>query len=246
MTDQLKSQLAATHKELEKIKAEYAEFVYIISHDLQAPLRQIEGFVDLLSLRHDDDLDDKSKRHLALIVDGSNKAKKLLNALVEYSRLNTLRSPFISINCNELMEEVSLELSSLIELNNVTITYPKLPNIVGDKDQIFQLFYHLIHNAITYQNTENPPQINIDFKDKISCWEFSIQDNGIGIKDKLTEKIFKVLRRAVSDKHYPGMGMGLALSKKILELHGGDIRVESKIESGSTFYFTLPKEHNYD
>jgi len=250
MAHGLKQQLANTQKELEALKAEYNEFVYIVSHDLKAPLRQIEGFVEILSDKHTDDFDDKSKRHLDMISNGSNKASKLLDALVGYSRLNTQDTPFELIDFTALIAEATLQLLPLIESHNVKITLPdllKTPNsihIMGDKNQLTQLFYHVIHNAITYRNQGAPSEVVVGIEDKKDYWQLSINDNGIGIRENLTEKIFKVLRRGVSDKVYPGLGMGLALSSKILQRHNGNIWVESEKNIGSTFYFTLPKALN--
>ncbi|MBL4629621.1 MAG: hypothetical protein JKY14_00110 [Paraglaciecola sp.] len=241
MSDKLVEKLASTQQELDVLKAEYQEFVYIVSHDLKAPLRQISGFTEMIAEKYAESIDDKSKRHVELILRGSEKANQILQVLTDYSRLNTLSEPFTGIDCNVTVEDIKQQLADLIEHSGAEITVVDLPEIVGDQAQISQVFYHLIHNALYYQHPENKPKIVIEAKEFTHLWQFCIRDNGIGIPVNLTEKIFKVLRRAVPDKKYLGMGVGLAIAKKILARHGGELWLAKPHEVGSSFYFTLPK-----
>lgn len=232
-------QLKRTQKELEDIKAEYHEFAYVVSHDLGAPFRTIKGFAGIIAKSHEDSFDEKTKRHFDLIVKGAEQGKKILEALLEFSRLNTKAEPFTEVDCNTVLSEVMTELADSIQTSNAQIEISDLPTIAADKQQITQVFYHLLKNALTYQAEDNQPHITINSQKKEHDWEFCIKDNGIGIQSNLTEKIFKVLRRAVGEDEYPGAGMGLAIAKKILQRHGGDIRVETEKGAGAAFYFTL-------
>jgi light-regulated signal transduction histidine kinase (bacteriophytochrome) len=242
MSKKLEERLADTQKELNELKAEYQEFVYVVSHDLNASLRQITGFSEIIANKYSETFEDKSRRHLALILSGSAKAKQLLDALTDYSRLNTRAECFTSINCEEIIEKVKQQLSERLNSRNAKIIFPALPVIIGDKTQIYQLFYHLIHNALHYQEPENKPKIEIEVTEQIHHWQFCIKDNGIGVPTNLTEKIFTVLRRAVSDKKFAGIGMGLAIAKKVLHRHHGEIWVDKHTKHGSSFYFTIAKE----
>lgn len=245
MSTELESQLKKAQKDLAVLKAEYEEFVYIVSHDLGAPLRQIEGFVEIVTSKHADSFDDKTKRHFELIYDGANKAQQLLEATRRYSRINTVVEPYTSLNLNSVMKVVQENLLPLINKTGALITIDNLPTIIGDMAQVTLAFECLIHNALTYQPPENQPKIAITVADKGDRWQLCIRDNGIGISNNLAEKIFKMLRRGVSDKKYPGMGMGLALTKKVLQKHQGHIWLELDNESGAVFNFTIAKDLPY-
>lgn len=241
MSVKIDKKLDKTLQELVALKEEYEEFVYIISHDLSAPLRQVEGFAEMIVSKHADSFDDKTKRHFELIQSGSNQAKLILEAMTNYSRLNTVTEPFSLLDLNTLMGDIKSELSSLFENVDSTITFNHLPTIVGEEKKIAQVFKHLLHNALTYRSLEQACKINIEVVEQQHCWQFCVTDNGIGIAENLQKKIFKVLKRGTSNKKYPGIGMGLALAKKVLQLHHGSIWVESEKDIGSAFYFTIKK-----
>lgn len=242
MSTLLAKQLAETQQELSALKAEYEEFAYIVSHDLSAPLRQIEGFIELVVANNSDNFDDKTKRHIELVLGGSAQAKRLLEALVGYSRINTTTEPYVLLDANKIVTDAKDFLSAMIAETNAVIHCENLPNIIGRELQMTQVFSHLLHNALLYQLPNNHPDITIDVMEMDDTWQFCIKDNGIGVSIKRTEKIFKVLRRAVSEKKYAGMGMGLAIAKKILQNHQGNIWLESEEGIGSSFYFTIAKD----
>jgi light-regulated signal transduction histidine kinase (bacteriophytochrome) len=245
MSAKLERQLAKAYEDLAMLKTEYEEFIYIVSHDLSAPLRQIEGFADIIASKHVDSFDDKTKRHFELITDGSNKVKELLDAIKRYSRINTAVQSFTLVDLNKLTAVVKENLSTLINEKEALITVEHLPSVVGDLKQITLVFECLIHNSLTYQALDNIPKINLSVVDSGADWTFCLNDNGIGVAKGLTEKIFKVLRRGVPDKKYAGMGMGLAVAKKILQKHQGHIWLGSEDESGASFYFTIAKDLPY-
>jgi light-regulated signal transduction histidine kinase (bacteriophytochrome) len=246
MTTKLESQLDKTNQELAALKAEYEEFVYIVSHDLSAPLRQVEGFADIVVSKHADSFDEKTKRHFDLIYDGSAQATQILDAIKNYSRINTRVKPFVLLDSNKIVAQAMNSLSSLITATDASITCAHLPAIIGDSEQIQILFECLIENALTYQLPDNKPVIVISATDDDDFWQFCISDNGIGVAENLTEKIFKVLRRGVSSKKYPGLGMGLAITKKILQKHQGNISVALKKEEGAAFSFQIAKDLPYE
>jgi light-regulated signal transduction histidine kinase (bacteriophytochrome) len=195
----------------------------------------------MLADKNAQSFDDKSKRHIDFIIRGSEKANQLLDALVDYSPLNTQAEPYTVIDCNLVVEEIKQQLAVLIERSGAEITTTNLPEVLGDPAQISKVFYHLIHNALHYQVLGNKPLVVIDLEEQAQLWPFCVKDNGIGIPVNLSEKIFKVLSRAVSDKKFSGMGMGLNIAKKILARHGGSLWLAEPQGLGSSFYFTLPK-----
>ena len=242
MSAKLENELDKVKQELAELKAEYEEFVYIVSHDISAPLRQIESFSEIIVSKHGDSFDEKTKRHFELINNGSTQATQIMNAIKSYSRLNTRAKPFTSFNSNNIVAKALDNLSSLITKTGASITCADLPTIIGDEEQVSLLFKCLIENAITYQLPGNKPVISVSASDDKHYWHFRITDNGIGVPENLTEKIFKVLRRGVSSKKYPGLGMGLAIAKKILQKHHGDISVALNNDQGAAFSFKIAKD----
>lgn len=228
-------------KDLEELRNEYEEFVYTVSHDLIAPFRQIEGFLELLSKNSKDSLDEKGEKYLNLSLKGAAKGKGILKSLVAYSRLNNSSEPFTSIDLNTVFEEARESLSSTIDEKKAKISSSLLPSINADKEQLYLLFFHLLQNALIYQDINKTPEITLTFEEGNNEWIFELKDNGIGIAKNLWEKIFKPLRRAVSDEIYPGLGMGLTITAKILKKHQGSIWIESIKGEGSSFFFTLPR-----
>jgi len=244
----LHSQLAETQRELAKVKAdltqlkaEYQEFVYIISHDLSAPLRQIEGFSEMVLERHKDDFDDKSKRHFDFILKAGHSIRNILDDLTGYSRIIKRDEPFTDIDLNVIISSNLAELSSVIESSSASITIDTMPIVKGDEELISQMFYHLIHNALHYQLPTTPANITLSVDELDNFWQFCITDDGIGIPENIHEKIFKMFRRGVSEKKYTGAGVGLTYVQKILTKHQGSIWLKSEKGIGSSFYFTLRK-----
>lgn len=238
----IENKLAKAQEELNVLKAEYEEYAYVVSHDLIAPLRQIEGFSNIIYAKHADQFDDKTKRHFDLIVSGAEKGKDILDALLDYSKLNTPAKPFSPVDSKQIIDGVTNKLTSMIEESSADISCVDTPLVIGDSAQLHQVFYHLIHNALHYQYPGKSPTVSIDARETEDHWQFCINDNGIGIPDHLTEKVFTILRRAVTDKEYSGIGMGLAIAKKIVQCHGGRLWVVTKKNAGSSFYFTIAKE----
>ncbi len=242
----IEQQLARVARELEELREEYHDFAYAVSHDLSGPMRAIEGFSAIIAEDHAEDFDEATQKHFDYIIANADEAQKILAALLEYAYLNTRKLPFKECNFNEIFNNVKESLSVLIEDNQAQIQCNTLPTTFADKNQMNQLFFHLLQNALLYQKNDgtSSPEVDINCKERKEHWEFSIKDNGIGIKENQIDRIFKPLRRAVSSKKYTGIGMGLAIAKKILQHHQGKIWVDSIPDEGTTFYFTISKHLN--
>jgi PAS domain S-box-containing protein len=241
ITDRKKTEIELKMKseELTRSNAELEQFAYVASHDLQEPLRMVTSYVQLLEKRYRDKLDQDANEFIAFAVDGSNRMRTLIQSLLEYSRVNRIK-PFEPVNINEVMEVVLHDLREPILKTNATVKVEELPRIVGDHTLIGQLFQNLISNAIKFKG-DHPPEIIISGKDNGNDYLFSVSDNGIGIDKEYSKKIFVIFQRLHTKDKYPGTGIGLAICKKIVERHGGEIWMESEPGKGSTFYFTISK-----
>ncbi len=235
---QAESQLELTLKQLRRSNSELEQFTYIASHDLQEPLRMICSFLQLLQRRYEYQLDADADEFIEFAVDGANRMHDLIENLLEFSEVTTEGKKFNNVDMKNVLEETLNNLAISIRENNATITYGKLPVLKADYKQMIQLFENLIGNAIKYRN-KNSPQINISARKEDRKWIFSIKDNGIGIDPKYSDRIFKIFKRLHSNNKYEGTGIGLAISKRIVERHGGNMWVDSKSGEGSTFYFTI-------
>lgn len=224
--------------ELERKNKELEQFAYVASHDLQEPLRTISSFVDLFSNRYKGQVDDEADKMLSYIVQASDRMKILIKDLLDYSRLGRTKD-LKEFNCNELVNEVLLDLQTLINNTNTTITVNELPVIKGYPTEMKLLFQNLISNSIKFKKENVDPAISITAQQENGFWKFSVQDNGIGIEEKYKERIFVIFQRLHTRSKFEGSGIGLAHCKKIVELHDGNIWVESTPGEGSTFYFTI-------
>lgn len=236
-----KLELEKLSQNLEKQTAEMNQFTYIVSHDLQAPLRMVTGFLELLEKKYGDKLDESAKQYIDYSVKGSVKMKRLIFDLLEYSRLNTIEHETEDVDLNEILDNVKPKLVKQIEESGATIEYAALPVVSGYKKQIEQLLQHLLDNALKFRNGQKPV-ISISTREEENRWEIGIRDNGIGIDPAFADKIFQVFRRLHTDESvYKGTGIGLAICKKIIDIHQGKIWVKSAKNEGSTFIFSLPK-----
>ncbi len=224
-------------EELKRSNAELEQFAYIASHDLQEPLRMITSYVQLLEKNYKDKLDGDANDFINFAVDGANRMRTLIYSLLEYSRTNRIKA-FEYLNLNDVLKEIMRDLTVSIKESNAKIISTELPVIYGDRVLIYQLFFNLIANAIKFRS-ESQPKIHITWKREADKYLFSIKDNGIGIKAEYFEKIFVIFQRLNSKAKYAGTGIGLAICKKIVERHEGEIWVESELNKGSNFYFTF-------
>jgi PAS domain S-box-containing protein len=242
LLEELNSTLSVKAEELENSNKELERFAYIASHDLQEPLRMVSSFLELLEKKYGDQLDAQAKKYIYFARDGSYRMKKLILDLLDYSRIGSEKDKFQMVDVSSIIKEIEKIYQVSFKENNASLAYDKLPVIIGIKNQIHQLFQNIIGNAIKYKNNRGDnPLIKINYKEDEDKWLFSIEDNGIGIEPKFLNKIFILFQRLHSKQEYSGTGIGLAISKKIIEKHGGKIWVESVHEAGSTFYFSISK-----
>jgi two-component system, chemotaxis family, sensor kinase Cph1 len=235
-------ELERAMKELERSNKELSQFAYVASHDLKEPLRMITSFLQLLQKRYSADLDEDANDFIDFAVNGSKRLDAMINDLLEYSRIGSQERKFEYLQSEKILETVLINLKQLIERTNASITHDPLPLIFANEQMMIQLFQNLIGNAIKYHGKENP-EIHISAESGEDEYIFSIKDNGIGIDPKHLEKIFTIFQRLHSRDEYDGTGIGLAISKRILQKHNGEIWAESELGKGSTFYFTLPNRN---
>jgi len=225
-------------KELEHKNKELEQFAYVASHDLQEPLRTISSFVGLLQKQFSDQADEKTQKYMQFITGATDRMKVLIHDLLEYSRIGR-KKEFATIDCNELVQEVVSDLHHAIEQSGAQITWDELPRINGYRTEMKQILQNLITNSIKFRKKDTPLQIHVQATKKEEHWEFSVRDNGIGIDPKHSERIFVIFQRLHTRTEYEGSGIGLSNCRKIAELHGGKIWVNSQPGEGSTFSFTV-------
>jgi PAS domain S-box-containing protein len=236
---QLLEQETRQRQELVRSNTELQQFAYIASHDLQEPLRMVTSYLQLLERRYKGKLDANADDFIHFAVDGASRMKALIHDLLTYSRVGTHGKAFEPTDCMEVIQRSIANLKVAIEESQATVTYDVLPTVHGDAVQLTQLFQNLMSNAIKFRAAA-PPTIHIRAELRDREWVISVQDNGIGIEPQYSEQIFVIFQRLHRRTDYSGTGIGLAVCKKIVERHGGRIWVQSELDQGATFYFTLP------
>lgn len=231
--------LAATNLELKRSNEDLERFAYVISHDLQEPLRAVTSYAQLLTRMYADKLDDKGRKFIDHISAGAERMRVLINGLLELSRLSTEPPKLRPIDCGRIVEQVLASLEILRHETGARVTTDPLPTVIGNPIHLTQLFLNLISNGIKFRG-EQTPHVHIGARREGKEWVVSVEDNGIGIDQKYLEAVFVMFKRLHTREQYPGAGIGLAVVKKIVERHGGRIWVESEQGKGSKFFFTLP------
>ena len=216
----------------------FNEFAAIIAHDLSAPLRLIAGFSQLLEEQYRQALDEKAHHYIHVIHESSRKAQGRLAALLQYSRLDTVPLVPARVDCGAAANHALMQLKESIEAREAMIRLGTLPTLIADRERLGLLFYVLIDNALKF--CAGRPDIVISARRGYEAWIFLVQDNGIGIDPQYHQAVFDVFRRLHGEEEYSGIGMGLALARRIAMLHGGIIRLESCEGQGATFFFSLP------
>jgi two-component system, sensor histidine kinase and response regulator len=229
-------ELAAAAAELERSNAELERFGSIIAHDLFEPLRVISGFAGLVRSRYGDQLEEEGNRFLDLIGDATTRMEKLIDDLLAYARVGrgTSRGP---VECGDVVEQVLASLAIRLDESSATVQVEPLPTVHGDASQLGQLFQNLIGNALKFVG-DAPPKVRVHAEREDGGWRFSVEDNGPGVDPDNAERIFEAFQRLES-RDVPGTGIGLAICKRIVELHGGRIWVEALPNGGSAFRFTI-------
>ncbi|MCV7409367.1 histidine kinase [Mycobacterium florentinum] len=234
--------------ELKRSNAELEQFAYVASHDLQEPLRKVASFCQLLEKRYGDQLDERGIEYIGYAVDGAKRMQVLINDLLTFSRVGRVGSKQTELDLDSTLDAAVANLAVAIEESNTEIVRPgrPLPRIVGDPTLLTMLWQNLIGNAIKFRHVDRSPRIVIDceLRPDTHEWLLTVSDNGIGIAEEFTEKVFVIFQRLHGRGVYPGTGVGLALVKKIIEYHDGAVRIDTSYTDGTRFEFTLPVAAN--
>lgn len=222
------------------IAEEFKQYAYSVSHDVSGPVRAMVEFSKILSEEEASHLSGESQEYLSLIVENGQKLQKMMDSLLQYSRLNTLPRVIERVDLNRVVQGVLLQLFASIEQNGTEIELGELPVVQADQNQMWQLFHALLENALIFHSPESPLQIHLHAHLNQERCEITVADNGIGVPPNQRESIFQLFKRLHSDEDYPGIGMGLTLAKKIVEGHNGTITCAANQPIGTVFTFTLP------
>ncbi|MDH5666911.1 MAG: PAS domain S-box protein [Nitrospira sp.] len=237
--------LAKQTLELSRSNNELEQFAYAASHDLQEPLRMVSSYCGLLARRYKDKLDQDANEFIGFAIDGATRMKHLIDALLLYSRVGRSQRPFSLLNATDCLQAAIKNLEHAIKDAQAEVTYDALPVVSGEAAQLMQVFQNLIGNAIKFRS-DRKPVVHVTARrastEEGVEWEFAVTDNGIGIEPEHRDRVFVIFQRLHTREEYPGHGMGLAITKKIIEYHGGRIWVESVKDLGATFRFTLRGE----
>jgi light-regulated signal transduction histidine kinase (bacteriophytochrome) len=216
------------------------EFISRLGHDLRAPLRHVHAFADLLKRRYAGQLDAEGQELLEYVYSGAVRAEAMVDALLTYSRILTRPASCEAVDSMAVVKDVRIELRHEIDQTAAEIVCGDLPAVYANPDLLANVFRNLLSNALKFRKPEEPPRISVSAAVSGGETVFSIRDNGIGIEEKLHERVFDVFYRVAPPGHGEGIGMGLPFSRRIIEKHGGRMWVESTPGVGSTFFFSLP------
>ncbi len=234
----LESRIDERTRDLTRANEELQQFAYVASHDLQEPLRTITSFSQLLAMRYKGRLDEDADEFIGYIVNSSRRMTDLINGLLALVRLRKSGQPTARVSFEDLLAEAEISLQASIRESKATIEHGPLPSLVVDSVQFSQVLQNLLSNAIKYRRNENP-LIRIEAERDSSNWIISVKDNGRGFEPQFSERIFGLFQR-LNNREVDGTGMGLSITRKIVERHGGRVWAQSELGVGSTFFFSLP------
>ncbi len=234
-------QLEMNAQQLSRSNKELEQFAGVAAHDLRSPLRSIVSWAQMLDRLVPKPRNEEIDQAIGFIEENGKKANALVNDILELAKVNVSATHVRHIELDQVVQGILSNLKQDVEIAHAHIHCGKLPAVQGVSSLWESLFTNLIRNALTYRDKSREPEIDIGFNEQADCYEFSVKDNGIGIEPQHTDRIFEMFNRLHSNEEYPGTGIGLALCKKIVELFGGRIWVDSVPGTGSTFYFRCPK-----
>lgn len=227
-------------KDVKQKNVELEQFTYIASHDLQEPLRTINGLAVFLKQKYSQHLDERGHRSLQYLTEATARMQKQIRGLLDYSILGREQKESVIV-LEDMLQAILKDLVAQVEATKATIKWDSLPAIRGNQAEIRLLFQNLISNALKFQPPGQCPSVHITAAQNEQFWSFKVKDNGIGIQPRYQKKIFTMFHRTHARSKYNGVGIGLAHCYKIVHLHGGAIWIESKLNSGSIFHFTIKK-----
>jgi light-regulated signal transduction histidine kinase (bacteriophytochrome) len=233
-------ELRQANEALERSNLELKQFAYIASHDLQSPLRNISGFVQLLRSEYEGRLGERADDWIRRTVQSIQLMQSLIQDLLAYSRVDSQFRPLQPVAMRDVYDDALSLLETSLRDTGAEVSRDELPAVVGDRAQLVQLLQNLIGNALTYHG-DQPPRVHVSAQHSDDAWVFCVSDNGIGIDAKYHERIFEIFQRLHDQRKYPGTGIGLAVCRRVVLRHGGKIWVESKPGEGSRFYFSIPQ-----
>ncbi len=241
--DDLERTIAARTKALKVSNENLQEFAYVVSHDLKEPLRTISGFVTIIERRMSkkEQLDPELHEYISLVVKGTRQMDILIQDLLTYSRLNIASHKFDLVDLNLVLKNVKENLAASIKETGAKLEVKKFTTIKSERSLVFQLFQNLISNAIKYRKPDVIPEVEVGSFEKNNQTVYYVNDNGLGIPKEYFDTVFLAFKRLHNKSDYEGTGVGLAICKKIVEIHNGRIWIESEAGKGATFLFTLPQ-----
>ena len=231
--------LARHAAELQRSNVELSQYAYVASHDLQEPLRMVVTYTDRLGEHLEGRLDPRAREWAKYVVEGASRMQSLIEGLLEFSRVRPEEAEFVEVDCEVVLRRALANLQAAVHERRATVTHDPLPTISADAVQLLQLFQNLVGNALKFC-ADHPPVVHVGCARENDHWHFSVRDNGIGIDEHDSERIFVLFQRLHSKDAYAGAGIGLALCKKIVDAHHGRIWVQSKPGAGATFHWLLP------
>ncbi|MFB6106382.1 MAG: PAS domain S-box protein [Halobacteriaceae archaeon] len=243
--DAYRRELEETVADLERSNEELEQFAYVASHDLQEPLRMISSYLDLLETEYSEDLDAEAIEYIDFAVDGAHRMQRLIDDLLTFSRVESRGRDPVETDAERILEEVVADLAMRIEETDAEVTAEELGTVRADPDQLRQLLQNLIANAIDYAG-DGPPRIHVSVTEEADRHVVAVEDEGVGVPADQQERIFEVFTRGERNDDDEGTGIGLAICKRIVAGHGGEMWIESTEGEGSTFFFSLPKQGRRD
>jgi PAS domain S-box-containing protein len=225
--------------ELQRSNADLGQFAYVASHDLSEPLRMVSSYVQLLADRYRGQLDSDADEFIGYAVDGTARMKALIDDLLAYSRASRVAPVMHPVDCSALMRDVLTDLGGLVRDVGAKVVVGDLPVLTSDPGLLAQVFQNLLANALKFVKPGRAPEITVSAARLGAGWQFSVQDNGIGIAEQHRERIFLMFKRLQGRSEHPGTGIGLALCQKIVDRLDGRLWVDSEVDLGSTFHFTV-------
>jgi len=239
--DRSRALLEQQAEDLRRSNRDLEQFAYVASHDLQEPLRKVSSFCQMLERRYKGQLDERADQYIEFAVDGAKRMQLLINDLLAFSRVGRMTEGPVEVALDDVVDDALRNLSTSLEETGATVERDALPVVHGERRLLVQLVQNLVGNALKFHG-DQPPRVRLSARRDGEHWEVSVSDDGIGIEPQFAERIFVIFQRLHPKSEYEGTGIGLALCKKIVEHHGGSIWLDTTVERGTTFRFTLPVE----
>lgn len=244
LLEHYRRELDTRNTHLERSNTDLEQFAYVASHDLSEPLRAVAGMVGLLGRRYQGRLDDDADEFIAFAVDGCERMRTMISDLLAYSRAGRTELAVGDVDLGTLVDQAVDALGSQVDEAGAVVEHGSLPTVQGDRTQLVRVLQNLLSNAIKFRRPGQPSRIEVSARrrDGGDGWRIEVADDGIGIEEQYRERIFRMFQRLHTSDQHPGTGIGLSISERLVDQHGGTIGVESNDRGGSTFWFTLPDQ----